>query len=251
MPLQDEERLFIAAMRDLNHQASRMQAEEKNGTGSSLSGDENDHDHDAYQDQSNDDSDASSRSPSTPYSSAQYLSAMGPHVVPHDHDGDAKTVTEDCVSLPARLPLPTHMPQMPANAVSALGAGALSASVRDAGTARPTVADAIAAATASVVDAAMRLSTACPPGPHTHACGSGTTTYTTSTTTSNTSVHLVDASVSGIVETNTVDNTSMINSGGPVAPGKEGHSERCSVTQEVREGEFRPLKRSAVDAGLI
>ena len=62
---------------------------------------------------------------------------------------------------------------------------------------------------------------------------------------------LVDASVSGTVETNTVDNTSMINSGGPVAPGKEGHSERCSVTQEVREGEFRPLKRSAVDAGLI
>jgi hypothetical protein len=29
MPLQDEERLFIEAMRDLNHQASRLQAEEK------------------------------------------------------------------------------------------------------------------------------------------------------------------------------------------------------------------------------
>lgn len=29
MPLQDEERLFIEAMRDLNHQASMLQAEEK------------------------------------------------------------------------------------------------------------------------------------------------------------------------------------------------------------------------------
>lgn len=247
MPLQDEERLFIAAMRDLNHQASRMQAEEKHGgTGSSLSGDENDQ----YQDQSNDDSDASTRSPSSP--TAQYLSAaMGPHVVPRGRDNEtsreAKAVTEDCVSLsqPARLPLPTHMPQMPANAIAATSA---SLGMKEGGgvSARTNIADAIAAATASVVDAAMRLSTACPPGPHTHACGSGTTTYATSNTT--------------VTATATIDSTSMINSDGPVAPGKEGYSEHLSVTQEVlylvseevREEEAaRPLKRSAVDAGLI
>lgn len=36
MPLQDEERLFIDAIRDMNHQASRMQAEEKQGSTSEV-----------------------------------------------------------------------------------------------------------------------------------------------------------------------------------------------------------------------
>jgi hypothetical protein len=35
MPLQDEERLFIEAIRDLNYQASRMQKEEKGSSSSS------------------------------------------------------------------------------------------------------------------------------------------------------------------------------------------------------------------------
>ena len=196
MPLQDEERLFIAAMRDLNHQASRMQAEEK--TSAAIDND------------------------SSPSHMPHFFSSLTSTTASLDSSVEG--------SAPLTAPKEKHKDDRDKEKVRA---------VRP-----PSGPDVIAAATASMVGAALRLSQACPPGPHSHACGS---TNITSTTTNTITTKTTTTNITVGMRTTTAAST----------PPKEKTSmstNYSSAEDSLSDGEHHPQrapKRSAIDAGLL
>eukprot|EP01032_Pedospumella_encystans_P012914 gene12914-14904_t len=186
MPLQDEERLFIAAMRDLNHQASRMQAEEKTPTSEldtpesaeatlgeqqrQLSADSESELNNSSSHESNSDTDMDNDSVSQasepcavpPSSSTRRGSTPDSH--PNSQSNNHSN------SLTAAMTKSVH------HLLSSSPRPCESSTHHDAATARALASDALedalTVATTSALGAARKLIQACPPGPHTHACTS-------------------------------------------------------------------------------
>eukprot|EP01032_Pedospumella_encystans_P012552 gene12552-14516_t len=186
MPLQDEERLFIAAMRDLNHQASRMQAEEKTPTSELDTPESAEATLGEQQRQLSADSESE-------------LNNSSSHESNSDTDMDNDSVSqasEPCAAPPSsstrRGSTPESYPNSQSNNHSNSLSAAMTKSVHhllsssprpcenathhDAATARALASealeDALTVATTSALGAARKLIQACPPGPHTHACTS-------------------------------------------------------------------------------
>ena len=188
MPLQDEERLFIAAMRDLNHQASRMQAEEKTPTS------------ELYTPESAEATLGEQQRPLSADSESE-LNNSSSHESNSDTDMDNDSVSqasEPCTVPPSSSTRRGSTPESYPNSQSTNHSNSLSAAMtksvhhllsssprpcegathNDAATARAlaneALEDALTVATTSALGAARKLIQACPPGPHTHACTSNT-----------------------------------------------------------------------------
>jgi len=189
MPLQDEERLFIAAMRDLNHQASRMQAEEKTPTSEldtpetseptlgqqqrQMSADSESELNNSSSHESNSDTDMDNDSvsqasePCAAPSSSSVRRGSTPESHSNTHSNShanslSAAMTKSVAQLLSTSPRPcegsTHIDAAPGNALV-----------------NESLEDALTVATTSALGAARRLNLACPPGPHTHACSSNST----------------------------------------------------------------------------
>lgn len=222
MPLQDEERLFIAAMRDLNHQASRMQAEERTPLSDGDTPDtipsnelpldkspmdsESEHYHNNISHESNSDTDMDSIS--------QASQSGAPLLLHKSNTPDNHLSLSDSIKN-----VHSHLSSSPRHCEGSTSA-LESSTATGTGSRSSDLDDVLAVATSSVLGAARRLSQACPLGPHTHACLSSANHSST---------------VSNATETVSIDRKVDMN----------GINHKCHDT------ETKQLKRSAAEAELL